>query len=426
MIVTKILGETRVRSGKHKFVSTAGVIGLALLGLSACGSSSKSASPTTGVTAAGSPATTVAAAGSTYVIGAIETETSAATGQNNTDVSSTLKAWESYVNSHGGVNGHKVQVDLMEDGADPSKSVSEFQQLASDHVLAIIDGTELDSAWAADAAKDNIPVLCGEMVADDFTCSNNADFFPAGGSVLPELYGDFAAAKAAGATSVAELYCVEIAACKQSLPIYDGYTKALGLHNAAPLAASETAPSYTAQCLELSNEKVQAVFPAGPPSVKVAGDCAQQGYKPTYIEASGTWENAFLKDSVLNGAVGTVSDIPWTVDNTPATEAFHAGVGNLINTAFSPYNVITAWAAGLLFEAAATNAGDTPTGQSIISGLYALHGETLGGFSPPLTFTQGKTHTVPYYFDISVKNGQWVAPFGGTPQMVPSAISAAS
>jgi branched-chain amino acid transport system substrate-binding protein len=368
----------------------------------------------------------VAATGSTYVIGAIETETSAATGQDNTDVSSTLKDWESYVNSHGGINGHKVQVDLEEDGANPAKSLSEFQQLASEHVLAIVDGTELDSSWAADAAKDNIPVLCGEMVADDFTCSASPDFFPAGGSVLPELYGDFAAAKSAGATSVGTLYCVEIAACKESLPIYAGYTKALGLKEAAPLAASETAPSYTAQCLVLSGEKVQAVFPAGPPSDKVAGDCAQQGYKPIWIEASGTWHNSFLTDSNLNGAVGTVSDIPWTVDNTPATEAFHAALGNLISTSYSPYNLITTWAAGLLFQAAAANAGNNPTGQSIISGLYALQGNTLGGFAPPLTFTQGKPHSVPYFFDIAIKNGQWFAPFGGTPQQVPSAISAAS
>ena len=45
-----------------------------------------------------------------------------------------------------------------------------------------------------------------------------------------------------------------------------------------------------------------------------------------------------------------------------------------------------------------------------------LKGETLGGFAPPLTFTQGKAHTVPYFFDMAIKDGKWAAPEGGVPQ----------
>lgn len=397
--------------------------------MAGCGSSK---SNSTATTAGGSTATTASGgtsgsgggtSGSPYVLGAIETESSAATLQNNSDVSSTLKDFEKYVNANGGVNGHPLKVIAIDDKGNPATSESAFQTLKGDNALAIVDGTELDSAWASQAATANIPVLCGEMVADDFTCSNNADFFPAGGSVLPELYGDFAAAKAAGATYVGAVYCTEIAACKQSLPIYTGFTQALGLKYATPLAASETAPNYTSQCEIFAGEKVQAVFPAGPPSVKFAGDCAQQGYKPIYIEASGTWENAFLSDSNLNNSTGTVADIPWTVTNTPATQAFHSAVGNLINTSFSPYNVITTWAAGLLFEAAAKSAGASPTSSDIVNGLYALHGETLGGFAPPLTYTRGKTHTVPYFFELAIKNGQWVSPNNGAPVSDPIATA---
>lgn len=428
-------GERLLHSSRRLGIGLASLAALAAV-LAGCGSSKTSSNSSATTAATGSSSATASSSasgssatassgltGSTYVLGAIETESSPATGQNNKDVSTTLKAWEAYVNSHGGINGHPVKVDAIDDGGDPARSVTAYQQLVSDHVLAIVDGTELDSAWASSAASAHIPVLCGEMVADDFTCSNNTDFFPAGGSVLPELYGDFAAAKAAGATSVGTIYCTEIAACKQSLPVYAAFTKALGLTETAPLAASQTAPSYTAQCVVLASDKAQAVFPAGPPSVKVASDCANQGYKPIYIEASGTWENAFLSDSVLNGATGTVADIPWTVDNTPATEAFHSAVGNLINTSYSPYNVITTWAAGLLFQAAAANAGANPTSQDVVTGLYALKGDDLGGFAPPLTYTQGKTHTVPYYFELAIKDGKWVSPNGGQPIQDPIATA---
>ena len=86
-----------------------------------------------------------------------------------------------------------------------------------------------------------------------------------------------------------------------------------------------------------------------------------------------------------------------------------------------PIHVITTWAAGLLFQAAAAHAPTSPTSQDIVNGLYSLKGDTLGGFAPPLTYTPGKTHTVPYYFDLAIKDGKFVAPNGGTPNQDPIA-----
>jgi len=316
-----------------------------------------------------------------------------------------------------------VKVVSLDDADDPARSLADAQQLINQRVLAIVDNTSLDSSWASMVAAAGVPVICGTEDANGFVCQSNPDFFPAGGTVLAELFGDFQAAKVAGAKNVGVVYCTESVACMQALPVIKGNTDKLGLQYAPPQAASSSAVDYTAQCVAFHQENVDAVFPAGPPSTQLADDCARQGFKPIYIEASGTWRNNFLQDANLNRATGTVADLPWSVTNTPAARTFHAALGKEVSTANSPYNLITVWAAGLLFQAAAAHVGNSATSADIITGLYSLHDETLGGFSPPLTFVRGQSHVVPYYYFLRIKGGKFSAPDGAKPTMLPGGVS---
>ena len=47
----------------------------------------------------------------------------------------------------------------------------------------------------------------------------------------------------------------------------------------------------------------------------------------------------------------------------------------------------------------------------MVKGLYALHGETLGGLAPPLTFQHGK-HSVNCWFVMGIKGGAFTTPNG--------------
>ena len=75
----------------------------------------------------------------------------------------------------------------------------------------------------------------------------------------------------------------------------------------------------------------------------------------------------------------------------------------------------TTYAAALLFATALAHAGANPATADVYNGLYAMKNETLGGFAPPLTFTQGKPTTVNCFFVASIKDGKYVAPNGATP-----------
>jgi branched-chain amino acid transport system substrate-binding protein len=353
--------------------------------------------------------------GTPLVIGVLTTETTSE--GTNLDPQNTMNAWEHYINGNGGIGGHKVQVVLKDDHNDPAQAEADAQALIQDHVIAIIDDSTNDNTWASAVASARIPVLCGIADGDGFTCQSNANFFPSGTTVLPGLYGSVYSAKYAGAKSMAVVYCTEVPACAQAVPVFKGFSQKLGMTASPALAASETAISYTAQCVELHSEGAQAVEGAGPPSNKLAADCAQQGYHPVYIQAMGTWENVYLTDQSLNGTTGVTSDIPWFL-NAPATKTFLHVMGSYLHKTGSssntvlPYTVSTTWAAAQLFADAAAHVGATPTAQDIYNGLYALHGTTLDGFSPPLNFVKGQPTTVSCFYLVAIKNGHYVAPQG--------------
>src|SRR6202022_3460090 len=107
----------------------------AALAFAGCGSSSKKAS-TTATT--GGPSNTSSATKSTYTIGMIASASGGIQG-NTQDFNNIVNAWQGWVNSHGGVNGHPVKVLLENDGNDPARSTAAAHDLVAKHVIAIID-----------------------------------------------------------------------------------------------------------------------------------------------------------------------------------------------------------------------------------------------------------------------------------------------
>jgi branched-chain amino acid transport system substrate-binding protein len=297
-------------------------------------------------------------------------------------------------------------------------ALADAQQLINSHVLAVIDGdAATDPTWVGQLEAAKIPVICGTAV-DDETCQSSPDLFPSGGTTLVQIYGALTAAKGSGAKTVSAVYCVESPQCKAIVQLIGSYAHPLGLRPVDSLAASLSAVSYSAQCLTLKQAGAQAVLPAGPPVGKFADDCASQGYKPIFIQDA-TWVNSELTDPNLSNASGSNPDIPWTVSNSPATKAFHSALGSFISHSYSPYSLSATWAAGLLFEAAAAHLGRTPTAAGLTAGLYDLKDNTLGGFAPPLTFTRGKPHIVPYFFTLKIRDAKFVATNNASPRREP-------
>jgi branched-chain amino acid transport system substrate-binding protein len=340
-------------------------------------------------------------------------------GGSTADARTLAQDWVSATNAAGGINGHPVRAVILDDQNSPSLALSNARQLiGQDHVKVILDLSDnLESAWAKVADDARVPVI-GESESPVFGTDPN--FYPVGTTVAALIFGQLVAASRAKVARLAVLYCAEIAACAQAVPLITELGKPLKIQLAYAAKISSTAVSYTAQCLGAKNAGARGatVTAASDEYLRVAQNCASQGYKPTGVASAGEMTPPWLKQPAVDGAVGNSQEVPWFDDSLPATRAMQAAIQK-----YSP-SVVTSssygatstigWAAGTVFATVAKSAGLGPASSPsvLVAALDKVSNDTFGGITPPLTYTAGKPTNVPCSFLVGIKNGNWTEPAG--------------
>ncbi len=399
----------------------------AVLAIAACSSSKgTTSSPTTGSqSSAGSGSAGSASAqatGSPIKIGAICT-CSGPLASETAQTPDIYKAWADSVNATGGINGHPIQVIVDDDAGSPGTSLSDVHQLIeSQHVIALVDMTDADETWASYVQSQNVPVVgSGTSTTPMYS---NPDFYPEAqteDALFPSIID---AAKDAGATNLALLYCAEAVQCQEGIAPLKQVGQQLGIPVSYASEISATAPNYTAQCVAAQQAHMTAVFVADVAAVanKVAQNCSQQGYHPIYVIDGESISPSYTSTpGIKDNLVGPSPNLPYYAD-TPAIRAMNQALDKYhpgLRQNASGYTEVAseAWPAGLLFEDAAKAGGlgangSTPTSAQLVTGLQSLKGDTLQGMAPPLTFAAGKPHPVHCWFSFSLQNGTFGLPKG--------------
>jgi branched-chain amino acid transport system substrate-binding protein len=318
------------------------------------------------------------------------------------------------VNASGGIAGHPVELTIGDDGGNPGTSVTTVQGFISSGVDVILDATPLDAAWAQTALQANVPVVGGELTSDVYTKYSN--FYPSGQTIDALAYSIADVAKLASAPNFGMLYCAEAPSCQEAITP----TRAAGAKLGVPLiytsSIAATQPNYTAQCVAANQAKVSALFISHAATVfaRVGQDCNQQNYKPMYLEAgTGFTMNLASTPGVKDNLWITFPVLPFFADKPPVQQMnsvldhYYPGLRNDPNL-WSEFQVQT-WTGGKLIEAGVKAAGlgssSNVTAAEVTNGLNSLKDETLGGWSPPLTFTAGQPHPVHCWFTARVQNG---------------------
>jgi branched-chain amino acid transport system substrate-binding protein len=393
---------------KRRFWTVPGMLFTVGLLVAACGGASTAG-------AAVSPRAT--AGGAPLVVGEIDSQSGGSQAGVVTDLPDSVKLWAAYVNGHGGINGHRVKVIDKNDNNDPATSTADVHALISqDHVIALLDGSGQDAAWASFASQSKVPVISLSEAGDGFQYFTQPDFFANGTTVLTILWGQLKAAAEAGAKTYGLIYCSEVPACAQAAPVTKSLAKTIPINVVYVAKASNSQPDYTAVCLGAKQAGAKAVFAAGVAPQRVADDCARQGYKPIWITSQGTVNPAAIKDPNLSSSTGDLQDFPWMLSATPAQKLFHRIEDHELARANTQANVDFAYVGAVLFQTAATagvKAGNkAPSAQDILNGLYTIHGSTLGGLAPPLSFKVGKANPVSCVFLYGVVKGKYAATHG--------------
>jgi branched-chain amino acid transport system substrate-binding protein len=333
-------------------------------------------------------------------------------GANVVDAWKTLQAWDKWVNANGGISGHPVVLSEKDDQSNPGVAVSSATQLVASHPALIFDLSILDSAWAKTVDAAHIPVVGGNV---SFPPSyQDPNFYSSAQTGDSAIYASELTAKTAGATNIGLMNCAE--GCNVTIALQQSTAKALGLPVPYSGEFAATAPNFTAQCVAAKQAKVQALVLFGSiiNIARVAADCNRQGYNPIYV-AEGTG----FTDQILT-SVG-LKDHMWEEFPILPYHSSNAAVQNM-NTQLDKYFpglrenaqdwsefAAQAWTGGLLIQAAAKNAGltasQTVTAADMTNGLNSIKNETLGGFSPSLTFEAGKPHPVDCWYTAKIQGG---------------------
>jgi branched-chain amino acid transport system substrate-binding protein len=382
-----------------------------VVSVSACSTSSNSStSATAGSTGSGQNAAT----GSPVKIGVL----CSCSGPFGTTIAAAwnvVQAWGKSVNASGGLNGHPVDLTEMDNASNPGTAATDAQKMISANPAAIIDLDILDAIWQKPASAAKIPVIGGNFSSAQYFTDPN--WYPSGQTNDSITYSVVATAKQAGAKNLGQLYCAESVQCQQSVPLIKADGKALGIPDVYNASIAATAPNYTAQCLAAKQAGVTAVFIGDSTSViaRVAENCSQQGYNPIYVtEGTGFTDQALSTPGLKDNLWSPYPVLPFfsaasavTAMNT-VLDKYYPGMTQNSST-WSEF-AAQAWTAGLLIARAVKNAGvtagDTVSAADIAKGLGMVSNDTLGGFSPSLTFAAGQPHKVDCWYVGRVQGGK--------------------
>jgi branched-chain amino acid transport system substrate-binding protein len=336
----------------------------------------------------------------------------------------TIEAWESWVNGHGGIDGHQVRVIVKDDGYNPGTSLADAKQLVTEnHIIALFDNSDEDASWAAYMKQQKIPVLGGTESDAGYT---NSDFFPPGGTFNFATPAGAVSAKKAGIKKEADLYCVEVAICAESSNEVKSSLANVGLKLVYSAGISFAAPNYTAQCLAAKESGATAMTVADASAIvsKVAMNCASQGYSPIELSGDGSVAIAWLSIPAMQGNIDVQADLPWFVHNA-ATKTMYEALDKYAPAVPKGQNfgevVLQTWIAGaeLQLAVASGHLSATPTAAQITADLYSLpKGTTLGGLSPPISFVKGKPASNRCFFLMGINHKKFVTLDGLKPLCV--------
>ena len=321
---------------KYRTIATACVAVGLTAGVAACSSGSSStsagtsASATTSASAAAAPASSApgsTATGTPIVIGSVGSYTE----DGFTDPGEpAIEAWASWVNAHGGINGHPVKLIVEDNKGDQAQAVSMVKQLVQqDHVVAFVSNQDgsLNAGYASYLDAQKIPVLGGSV----FTLQpwvSDPMFYPEGLTAIQDMTSLAISAKEHGIAKVGSLACSEAAQCAAANGLAKAVFDGAGMSDVYGGLVSSTATDYTASCITAEQSGAKAMIllvPSASEGQVIAGDCQRQGYTPSYIIPGEAIGAGYLASSAFNNAFTSAPTLPW-FSTAPAMSDFNAAM----------------------------------------------------------------------------------------------------
>lgn len=353
----------------------------------------------------------------------------------NPNMPTVVQAWAEYINAKGGLNGHPVEVEILDTKGDAAAAQAQTQELlAKDPILFLLSTPATEAAQAEALAAAPVPVMGvgynpaiwgGQIAAFNLTCSNDEGSpLPCGipnafavtttvGAVIDEqLYG----AQAAGATKVTSAVCAEVDSCSSSIPVFAATAAALGLEVAESVKVSSAGGDYSAECIGFIQEGVDFIQLSGSALMGdgMISSCLDQGYEGTFGASAGSVHGELITRDDITLA-GGLNAFPWWVDD-PAVQEYRDAMAaaNVDDVSIADPTSTGLWSVLQLFAKAQENLSDDPTGAEAIENMYTIQDETLGGLIAPVSYSaDNPDRSRDCFWPFILQDGEMTAPLGG-------------
>jgi branched-chain amino acid transport system substrate-binding protein len=329
------------------------------------------------------------------------------------------RAWAADVNARGGLAGHPVQLITGDDRGDPTQAVSQARRLVEQEGVIAFFGLPAPTTGQTILSyleTKNVPAL-GSCI-----CNTDVDkspmMFEAGpggsdGLAWEHLGGMVETTKI---RKVAILYCREAATCSNLLALYKKWAGPAGVQIVYEGQMSIAQPDYTAEVIQAHNAGAEALITLADnaTTIRVARSAHRQNWQPLIATQHAGDDDRFVKtgSAEVEGALVASATADWRT--APEMAGYRQAMDRYVTNGARGGMGSAVWAAGQLLEKAAQRFSPHPTAADVLEGLYGLHGETLGGIVPPLTYVRSRGHadTNTCHVPMVIKDGKVVPLLG--------------
>ncbi|MFJ9390836.1 ABC transporter substrate-binding protein [Nocardioides sp. NPDC101246] len=399
------------------------IFAVASLALTACGSGSdNAASADDSTAAAGSNAGSGPKPTGTPIKIGYAASLSGAQAVNGLAAQAVSHAWQEYTNANGGIDGHPVEIDVVDTKNTVPGATSVTKSFMQDKDVDAIFLTDLvaEGAMGAMLEGTDVPIISGGGSSDLLWSEVPGVFQDVSGSDYTiKAYVDVA--KAAGAEKFGWAACAEVAVCQENAGKAADYAETVDMSDEGNQLVSASASDYTAQCLSFIGKGTDGIamnigYGTG---TRFAADCIQQGYSGTFsMMNSGFDQTEFGKVAGLKSA-GSSNGFPWWADD-PAVATYRDAMKQYSpDGVYSSGNSTAIWSSLELFKKALNNAKPaTIDRKSAMEAMYTIKDETLSGLLPePITYTKGQPServSCSWFFEFNAgdKDPKSIAPEG--------------
>ena len=317
-----------------------------------------------------------------------------------------LRIYIDRVNAAGGVNGHKINLILEDDGAQPSKAAANVKKLVSRDNAVLLLNASLSSTYAptiAESKNSNVPLLFASSVCPKsvYPPAETLQFCTTGFAANYDSQAtlDFVKATAKGPVKIG-FSAMAIPLSRGEIDYAEGLSKKMGMTPVDKEVIPPPTADYTSFATKLKDAGPDWVYSWAPwvTQVRTLEALRKLGWQGDYV----AWGHLEAESELMrlkDAKFYTMNSNAMFQDELPIQKEIEAAAKKA-NSKYPAATMAEGWIAGMVIEAALKGAGWPATPAKIMTSMENLKVDTKGLRGGPIVWTKDNHFRTQLYYRV--------------------------